>query len=113
MRILSLSTVYPNPAEPGLGLFVQSRLRAMAEKVDLRVVAPVPLVDYGRGVPKLRATPALLTSPAQKCQVYYPNRLYPPGGTPLNPLLLYTRLLPLLGRIHHHFPFDIIDSHFC
>ena len=40
-KILSLSCVYPNPAEPQCGLFVRARLRAMARRAELRVIAPV------------------------------------------------------------------------
>lgn len=39
--ILSLSTLYPNPLEPGKGLFVRHRLDAVSALVNLRLAAPV------------------------------------------------------------------------
>jgi len=42
MSILSTTLCFPNPARPSLGIFVQRRLAAIHEHVDVRVVAPVP-----------------------------------------------------------------------
>ena len=44
MRILTFTTLYPNAAAPGHGVFVEERLRhvAMRDDVALRVVAPIP-----------------------------------------------------------------------
>ena len=50
MRVLSLSTVFPNPSEPGLGTFVEERLRAMAKAVEIRVIAPIAPFDYDNPV---------------------------------------------------------------
>src|SRR5687768_10050560 len=46
LSILSLSTEFPNPVEPAKGLFVRSRLQAIAAKAHLMVIAPVALFDY-------------------------------------------------------------------
>ena len=44
MRILTFSTLYPNAARPGHGIFVETRLRHLlaSGKVESKVVAPVP-----------------------------------------------------------------------
>lgn len=46
IRVLSVSTLYPNPADPHRGAFLRARLRALREfaasDVELRVIAPVP-----------------------------------------------------------------------
>jgi teichuronic acid biosynthesis glycosyltransferase TuaC len=113
MRILSLSSVYPNPAEPGLGLFVRSRLLHMADSAALKVIAPVPLLDYSgprRTLFRGRAFP--FTRQDGPIEVFHPRWLFPPGGTPLNPLCLFLRLLPLVHQIRKTFPFDLIDAHF-
>src|SRR4051812_39739873 len=46
-RILSLCCVYPNPLQPGQGIFVQRRLQHLSELTDVMVVAPFALVQYG------------------------------------------------------------------
>ncbi len=40
-RILSFTTLFPNPAEPGRGLFVRHRVAAIARLAPVTVVAPV------------------------------------------------------------------------
>jgi glycosyltransferase involved in cell wall biosynthesis len=48
MRILALTTLYPCATRPSHGIFVESRLRALAERGhDIRVVAPVPYFPIG------------------------------------------------------------------
>jgi len=113
MKVLSLSLVYPNPAEPGLGLFVRSRLQAMAESACIKVIAPIPVVDYSNPKGKLLHS---RTFPLRRwdgpVEVFHPRWVFPPNGTPLNVLCLAGRLLPLLRRIRRDFAFDLIDAHF-
>ena len=113
MKILSLSLVYPNPAEPGLGLFVRSRLQAMAESTAVKVIAPIPVIDYSDPKGKLLQS---RTFPLSRwdgpIEVFHPRWVFPPNGTPLNVLCLAGRLLPLLRRIRRDFAFDLIDAHF-
>src|SRR5579864_7341356 len=113
MRILSLSSVYPNPAEPGLGPFVRSRLQYMAALVDIKVIAPIPLLDYsnpGRELFRARTLPA--SRQDGPIEVFHPRWLFPPKGTPVNVLCQFFRLLPLVRRIRRTFRFDLIDAHF-
>jgi teichuronic acid biosynthesis glycosyltransferase TuaC len=41
LRVLSFTTLFPNPSEPLRGMFVRNRLAAVARLVDLTVIAPV------------------------------------------------------------------------
>ena len=59
MNVLSISLVYPNPAEPGLGPFVHARLQHVASCTDLKVVAPIPVIDYSGPRGKFRARRSL------------------------------------------------------
>lgn len=59
LRVLTLSTLYPNAHQPGFGGFVERqtlRLAARAD-VDLRVVAPLGLPPFPLGRTPLRALP--------------------------------------------------------
>ena len=53
IRVLTFTTLFPNPAEPGRGIFVRNRLAAIAPLIDLLVVAPV---NAGRN-PRVLGTP--------------------------------------------------------
>ena len=113
MRILSLSSVYPNPAEPGLGLFVRSRLQSMAKHADLKVIAPIPVLDYSHPEGKVfRAREFPLRRRDDLIEVFHPRWVFPPYGTPLNVLFEFGRVIPLVSRIQRDFPFDLIDAHF-
>ena len=46
VKVLSLSTVFPNPAEENLGPFVRHRLQNVARLHNVEVVAPIALIDY-------------------------------------------------------------------
>lgn len=113
MKVLSLSLVYPNPEEPGLGLFVRARLQALARLAEVKVIAPVPVLDYSNprqrwwrrgGVPAARRDGPV--------EVRHPRWVYPPGGTPWNVLCLFVRLLPSLLLLRRRFRFHLIDAHF-
>lgn len=114
LSILSLSSVYPSPAEPGLGLFVQARLHHLARcGADVTVIAPVPLVDYTN--PKGKLFQWRRAFPLQRndgLDVFQPRWIYPPLGTPFNVACLFLRLLPLVTRLWKRGQFDLIDIHF-
>jgi PST family polysaccharide transporter len=112
-RVLSLSTEFPNPSEPGKGLFVRSRLEAIRSRASLFVVAPIAALDYAN--PQRNLFAALGIPRARKeghIQVLHPRWLYPPYGGWTNAFFLFARLLPTLARLRARSPFDVIDAHF-
>ena len=115
LRILSISTVFPNVREASLGVFVESRLQHMAEDpaVSIKVTAPVPLLDYshwrslgtrGDSIPSQQMRGRL--------EVFYPRWFYPPKGGAHNASFLYWRLRPFLRQLRRRFEFNVIDAHF-
>lgn len=114
MRILSLSTVFPNPQDPGLGSFIQSRLQALGRLAEVRVIAPIAPWDYDnpsrRGFGR-RSTPHE-RSEADLGHIYHPAWLYPPGNGSLKGPLLAAQLSRFLAKLRADFPFDVIDAHF-
>ena len=112
-RVLSLSTEFPNPSEPGKGLFVRSRLEAVAARTSLFVVSPVAGLDYANPHRDLLAARRI---PRERTEgnlpVLHPRWLYPPRGGWTNALFLFARLLPAIARLRSRRPFDLIDAHF-
>jgi hypothetical protein len=80
IRILSLSSVYPNVAQPTKGTFVRSRLARIASLANVKVVAPVALVEYGnpeRAFGPLKVARLWQDGPVE---VLHPSWFYPPFG---------------------------------
>lgn len=112
-RVLSLSTEFPNPSEPGKGLFVRSRLEAIASQASLFVVAPVAALDYANPQRNLLASLRIPRARDEGAlRVLHPRWVYPPRGGWANAFFLFARLLPLLTRLRARRPFDVIDAHF-
>jgi glycosyltransferase involved in cell wall biosynthesis len=114
MKILGLSCVYPNPAEPLLGGFVRARLERVADSAEVKVVAPVPVFDYwsalhGKGL-FYAAVPARIED--GPIEVLHPRWVHPPFGSALLANLLYAEIVRPVKRLRRRFPFELIDAHF-
>ncbi len=116
LRVLTLSTLFPDAARPTFGLFVERQTLGLAAlpDVELQVVAPIaappgPLARFGQsaGLAELpeRETWKGLT-------VHRPRFPSLPGLGALNPILMAHALLPVLRRMRADFPFDVIDAEF-
>lgn len=117
MKILSITTLYPNAEQPTFGIFVENRLSKLADvdSVQLRVVAPVPWFPskqaiFGRYARFARVP---LEEMRQGIKITHPRYLQiPKVGIHLAPFLLYqalrrhirTSILPI-------YDFDLIDAH--
>src|SRR5947209_2498343 len=78
LKIFSLSSEYPNPAEPVKGLFVRARLQAMARLAEIRLAAPIALLDYANPYGRLlgfREIPPSRTD--GPIEVFHPRWIYP------------------------------------
>ena len=118
LRIVTLATLYPNDARPGLGRFVETQTVRLAERadVDLRVISPValPPPPFDRH-PRYAALRALPTHEIrQGVQVYRPRAALIPGiGGALNPLFTARAAMPVLSELRSQgFAFDVIDAQF-
>lgn len=113
-RVLSLATLYPNPASPRFGTFVARSLEALAARGDwqVTVVNPigVPPVAFGH----YRALKAAAISGIERgVSVHRPTfPLIPKLGGRINPALIARAVLPLARRLHAETPFDVIDAQF-
>lgn len=117
MRVLCLSTLFPNPARPGLGQFVASSLAAVGRRgdVDLTVVNPIGLPPWplSRHAEYAGLDQLPLESSEDGLTVHRPRfRLYPRLGGDSNPPRVARAVLPLARRLHAQRPFDLVDAQF-
>jgi teichuronic acid biosynthesis glycosyltransferase TuaC len=106
VRVLSLSTLFPRPDQPGFGRFVARQFEALVERgdIDLTVISPIakplyagpPSKDTSRGYPVH----------------YLPFATIPKFGARWNPALIARAVLPLAQKLHAEKPFDLIDAQF-
>lgn len=118
LRVLTLSTLFPNSAQPNFGVFVEAQTLALAARpdVELRVVNPLavpphPLSLHPRYRP-LRDLP--LEEEWKGLRVARPRMRVLPGlSGPLNPWLLARAVRPLLAAWRRDgFAFDVLDAQF-
>ena len=112
MRVLVVASTFPNPLQPVRGVFVWERVRRMAARCELEVVAPIPWFPLNRWVRRDRdGVPA--REVRDGVTVHHPRFLSPPVvGKFLDGALYGLSLLPFLARLRRRFPFDVIDAHF-
>ena len=112
MRVLTLSTVFPNLRQPAFGVFVAERIRRLARHCDVSVVAPVPWFPGNRWIrPHWSDVPA--AEAHDGFRIYHPRVLCLPRYAKWSDGALYAAsVLPFLLRLRRRFPFDLIDAHF-
>ncbi|HEX8191716.1 MAG TPA: glycosyltransferase [Allosphingosinicella sp.] len=116
LRILTLSTLFPNRAEPTLGGFVERQTLGLAARlgVAVEVVAPVGLPLWPLSRHAHYAARAKLPSEEiwKGLRVYRPRYTVWPKLERRTPGAMAEALLPCLRRIRERFAFDIIDAEF-
>lgn len=117
LRILTLSTLFPDMSRPNFGVFVERQCRELASRpgVDLTVIAPLGIPPW----PLSRLAPyaALRSLPRverwRDLTVHRPHfPVLPKVGGALNRWTMARALLPLVRRLHAQQPFDVIDASF-
>lgn len=113
MRILCLTTCFPNAAEPDLGVFIERRMRAVARYVPVRVLAPVAIVEYGNGR-RVFAPRGVIERRCDRGGLEVEHRwwVYPPLVGAVNGFCLALQMAPAVWRAGRGAGFDVIDAHF-
>lgn len=117
LRVLSLTTLFPDAARPNFGLFVEQSLRALAAQpgIDLTVIAPVGLPPFPLSLhPRYRALRRLPLVDQWHGQTVHRPRfaLIPRVGAARNPAAIARAVLPMAQRLHDEKRFDVIDAQF-
>ena len=115
LRVLTLSSLFPDNSRPRFGPFVERQTRELAAypDVDLRVVAPIglppmPIALHPHYKP-LRGLP--LRETWQGLDVYRPRFAHmPKTNGRFDGAALARALVPLLHEIRADFAFDVIDA---
>jgi glycosyltransferase involved in cell wall biosynthesis len=117
LRVLTLSSLYPDASRPNFGVFVERQTLGLAGHPDvaLRVVAPVGLPPWPlRGAGHYRLLAALPERETWKgVDTWRPRFMVLPGTSGrFHVQMLVRRLTPLLAGIRREFAFDVIDASF-
>jgi len=113
-RVLTFTSLFPNPEQPLHGLFVRERIRALARVCDLRVVAPVPWVPPLPVLPARYAAYRRVAADERDGDtlVRHPRFLVVPKVLKATDgLLMGLSCLPAVAALRASFPFDVIDAH--
>lgn len=112
MRVLVLSSTFPNASQPQRGVFVRERIRRLAKRCEVIVVAPVPWFPLNRWIRKDRAGVPFLERQGD-LTVYHPRFFsLPRYGKFLDGVLCFLSLIPFVWRLRGRFRFEVIDAHF-
>jgi teichuronic acid biosynthesis glycosyltransferase TuaC len=116
LRVLTLSTLFPDASRPSFGPFVELQTRGLAAHpdVDLRVVAPIGIPPLGGLHPRYKALAALPAAESwQGLSVDRPRFTHVPGvGGRYDVGRLIASLSEPLRLLRKNFPFDVIDAEF-
>jgi len=112
MRVLVLSSTFPNAAQPTRGVFVRERISRLARRCQVIVVAPVPWFPLNRYIRRDRAAVPLLERQGE-LTVYHPRFFsLPRYGKFLDGVLYFLSLIRFTAQLRRSFPFEVIDAHF-
>lgn len=118
LRVLTISTLFPNVVRPAFGVFVENQTRALAslKGVEVRVINPIGLpptpFDLHPHYRDLRDLPA--QEDWRGLRVARPPMLTIPGlSGRFNPALMARAVRPVIeGWRQEGFAFDVIDAQF-
>jgi teichuronic acid biosynthesis glycosyltransferase TuaC len=116
VKVLTYTSLFPNPAQPELGVFIYQRMTHFAAlgNNEVVVVAPIPYAPSWFSRTRWRKWTGI--PPVEKrgnLTVYHPAYAMLPGvSLSLQGLLMFLGSFPLVRRIHQEHRFDIVDAHF-
>jgi teichuronic acid biosynthesis glycosyltransferase TuaC len=112
MRVLVLSSTFPSAQQPTRGVFVRERVRRLARRCEVVVVAPLPWFPMN-GLLRGERNAVLKVEDQDGLRVYHPRFFsLPRYGKSLDGALYFLSLIRFISRLRRSFPFEVIDAHF-
>jgi teichuronic acid biosynthesis glycosyltransferase TuaC len=113
MKILVVTSVFPNAAQPTLGVFVRERMFKVARRCELKVVAPAPWFPFINLVRKGYRPTVPYIEIQEGIEVYHPRFFNIPRFFKfLDGLFFFLSAAASIRKIRKEFDFDLIDAHF-
>jgi glycosyltransferase involved in cell wall biosynthesis len=117
IRVLTLSTLFPDSSRPRFGPFVERQTLGLAAHPDVELCVVAPIGFPPRPVSRSGRYAALSALPAREnwkgLDVMRPHFLHLPAtGGRFDSATLARALLPKLGKLRAQFAFDVIDAEF-
>ena len=116
MRVLTFTTLFPNAAQPTLGIFISQRMAHFARRPgnEVRVIAPVAYAPRWLRWARLRALSGVRGEERQgNLTVEHPRYfLLPKISMPLHGLLIFLGSVRCARRLKREMDFDCIDAHY-
>ena len=115
MKVLIITNVFPNSAEPVRGIFSCQIVKALRKKCDIEVVAPLPWVPPFLGNKFLSQYPHASVPAKEKIEgitVYHPRYFVIPKAFGfMHSVFMFFPLFQLLRRIERKRGIDLINAH--
>ncbi|MFM5924683.1 MAG: glycosyltransferase [Novosphingobium sp.] len=116
LRVLSLSTLYPNAHTPNFGVFVERQMQAVVKRrdVDLVMVNPLGMPPFPFSLHPRYSALADLPEEEERggVTVLRPRFSLLPRLAGRNAAAEARAVLPLARQLHAQAPFDLIDAQF-
>lgn len=117
LHILTLSTLFPNAAQPNFGIFVERQTAELASRAetDIKVINPIGMPPWPLShLPEYRDLNRLPGHESWNgLNLHRPRfTLIPKIGGATNPRRIFEAILPLVKQLHSEQPFDLIDAEF-
>lgn len=116
MRVLTFTSLFPNAAEPLLGVFVQQRMTRFAQRKGNYVTVVAPIAYFPSWLPfsrweNKRQIP--VHENIRGLEVYHPRYpLIPKVSMPVQGLSMFAASMSVVRRLHCEKAFDCIDAHY-
>ena len=115
MKVLSVTTLFPNNMKPNHGVFVKERLTRLAAlpDVELKVIAPVPYFPKWKISHRWEYSQVHKREVIENLDIQHPRYFITPKfGMPFYGYFMAASLYPAIKKIQKKFDFNVIDSHY-